>query len=167
MARNRAAGATLAALCLSAVFPAHAGAQWGQEASAQDDRPALSLDLPSMDEARAADASRTGTPASAREIEAARVAEEARAAAEAEAARVRAANAAGLVAAEAESRRIAASREAQLAQYREQQRLHQEALADYADRIAAAEEARKRWQADVAACQAGDYSRCGGAPAVQ
>lgn len=137
------------------------GAASAQVAPAQENRPALVLDLPTPEEALEADA--PGLAADPRSV-AAREAAEAQAAAEAEAARVREANARQLEAVRTEAQQAAAARrladEERQARYRATLQAHDEALTEYAARIAAAEEARRRWELDVAACKAGDRNRC-------
>jgi pyruvate/2-oxoglutarate dehydrogenase complex dihydrolipoamide acyltransferase (E2) component len=156
---------SLVAPCLLLGAPAHAADMVlpaVQDAGpSQEARGRLTLVLPSVEEAQQADAFR-----SAEAPEAA----EAQAAAEAEAVRVREANAGQLAAAQADARRIAADKQAEeerLAQFREEQRVHEEAVTAYAAQIAAAEAARDRWKGDVAACKAGDRTRCGVAGSAQ
>jgi hypothetical protein len=133
----------------------------------REGRGRLTLVLPSVEEAQQADAFRSAeTPEAAEAAEAA----EARAAAEAEAVRVREANAGQLAVAQADARRIEADKQAEeerLAQSREEQRVHEEAMTAYAAQVAAAEAARDRWKGDVAACKAGDRTRCGVAGSAQ
>lgn len=138
------------------------------EAEASD---GLDLALPTIEEARAIDADAAdavdtadalaqpiGDPA-AIDVDAA-----AQAIAAAEAARLRAANSEQLEAARQQLDRIGADKQAErdrLARYREAEAAHAAMMADYDVRLEAARAARLQWERDVAACRAGDRSRCG------
>ncbi|OWK32435.1 hypothetical protein SPMU_07650 [Sphingomonas mucosissima] len=81
----------------------------------------------------------------------------------AEAAKLRAANEAQLSAARAQLEQITAEQRAQqdrMARYREAEAAHVAAMSDYAAQLAASRADRERWEADVAACQAGARRRC-------
>lgn len=125
----------------------------------------LVLDLPSVEEARSFDIDGDSGSIPADMMDAGLDAgATARAIAAIEAIRLREANARQLAAARQQLDRIQAEKQAErdrLARYREASAAHAAAMADYEAQAEAARAARRKWERDVAACQAGDRSRCG------
>lgn len=126
--------------------------------SEKDAANAPAADKGASDRAAAA-AARIAAEAAAAE----QAAEAAREAARKEEAALRTLNASQLEASESERRKIQADKAefaTRQAAYEEGQRAYAAAVARHQAEVKAAENAREKWKADVAACTAGDYSRC-------
>ncbi|PQM27466.1 hypothetical protein CVO77_02410 [Sphingopyxis lindanitolerans] len=112
---------------------------------------------------RAAAAEERAAREAAERAEAARIAEEQRAATE----NRRALNAEQAERAAAQLRQIEAEQRAAADRqraYEAQQRTYSSEMERYRAAVQAAADAKRKWEADVAACQAGDYSRCASQP---
>lgn len=123
----------------------------------------LNLVLPTVDEARAIDGKEIGSDTTGETTTGVDTDAAGSAMAAIEASRLRRANAEQLAAARRQLDQISADKQAardRLARYREAEAAHAAAVADYEAQLEASRAARRRWELDVAACQAGQRERC-------